>query len=213
MLSVPLAPDTVEALLTDNLSLAAINAPDLCVVSGLSSDVERFEEKLTRLNVEVRRIPIAVPGHSALLDPVLGDFLCAVAQVAMHRPSIPFVSNVTGTWITDAEAVDPAYWAGHLRGTVHFSKGIRTLFTAGYHTFLEVGPGRTLSSLTTLHDFAEEQLVVASMPRKCGANADTDFLRASFRQLVFAGLRSRLAPPSRKQAQSVRSNDTSLEQC
>jgi phthiocerol/phenolphthiocerol synthesis type-I polyketide synthase E len=212
MLSVPLASDIVETLLTDNLSLAAINAPDLCVVSGLSGDVDRFEEKLTRLNVEVRRIPIAVPGHSALLDPVLDDFLCIVAQVAMHRPSIPFVSNLTGTWITDAEAVDPAYWAGHLRGTVHFSKGIRTLFMGGYHTFLEVGPGRALSSLTTLHDFGEEQLVVASMPRKCGPNSDTHFLLASFRQLAFAGLRSRLASPPRKQVQAVRSNDTAVEQ-
>jgi acyl transferase domain-containing protein len=192
MLSVPLASDIVEPLLTDSLSLAAINAPDLCAVSGLSRDVDRFEEKLTTLNVEVRRIPIAVPGHSALLDPVLDDFLCVVAQVAMHRPSIPFVSNLTGTWITDAEAVDPAYWAGQLRRTVHFSKGIRTLSMGGYRTFLEVGPGRVLSSLTTLHDLAEDQLVVASMPRRCCANSDTDFLLASFRQL--AGLRPSQLP-------------------
>lgn len=212
MVSVPLASDIVEHLLTDNLSLAAINAPDLCVVSGPSGDVDRFEEKLTRFNVEVRRIPIAVPGHSGLLDPVLDDFLSVVAQVAMHRPSIPFVSNLTGTWITDAEAVDPAYWAGHLRGTVQFSKGIRTLLMRGYHTFLEVGPGRVLSSLTTLHDLAEEQLVVASMPRRCGANSGTDFLRASFRQLAFLCLGSRLASPRRKQVQSVRSNNTAVEQ-
>lgn len=199
MLSVSLASDMVEPLLTDNLSLAAINAPDLCVVSGPSGDVDRFAEKLTRLNVEVRRIPFAVPGHSALLDPVLDDFLRVVAQVAMHRPSIPFVSNLTGTWITDAEAVDPAYWARHWRGTVHFSKGMRTLCMDGYHTFLEVGPGRTLSALTTLHDFGEEQLVVASMPRRCGANNDTDFLLTSFRQLAFAELRPSSASPARKQ--------------
>lgn len=212
MLSVPLASDIVEPLLTDNLSLAAINAPDLCVVSGLSGDVDLFEEKLTRLDVEVRRISIAVPGHSVLLDPVLDDFLCVAAQIAMHRPSIPFISNLTGTWITDAEAVDPVYWTRHLRGTVHFSKGITTLFMGGYHTFLEVGPGRALSSLTTLHDSGEEPLVVASMPRRHDANSDTHFLLASFRQLAFAGVRSSLASPARNQVQAVRSNHPAVEQ-
>lgn len=212
MLSVPLASDMVAPLLTDKLSLAAINAPNLCVISGPSGDIDTFEEKLTRWGVEIRRIPIAVPGHSALLDPVLEDFLCVVAQVAMHRPSIPFVSNLTGTWITDAEAVDPAYWARHLRATVQFSRGIRTLLMRGYDTFVEVGPGRVLSSLTTLHDFGEEQLVVPSMPRRSGANTCTDYLRASLRQLAFAGLRSRLASPARKNVESVRSNDTVAEQ-
>ncbi len=211
MLSVQLASDMVEPLLTDKLSLAAINAPDLCVVSGMRGDVDTFEKQLTKLNVQVRRIPIAVPGHSALLDPVLDEFLCVVARVAMHRPSIPFVSNLTGTWITDAEAVDPAYWAGHLRGTVHFSRGIRTLLMGGYQTFVEVGPGRTLSSLATAHDLGEEHLVVASLPRRCVGNSDTDFLLASFRQLAFAGLRSRLASPLRKQIQSVSSNGTAVE--
>jgi acyl transferase domain-containing protein len=80
----------------------------------------------------------------------------------LQPPTVPFVSNVTGRWITAAEATDPAYWARHLRHTVRFSDGIATLLAHPGQVVLEVGPGRALTALVRQHP-ARPLAVVTSL--------------------------------------------------
>jgi phthiocerol/phenolphthiocerol synthesis type-I polyketide synthase E len=183
MLSVPLPPQEFEGLLNCRLSIAAINAPNLCVVSGSREDIDSFEEKLNRMAVESQRIPIPVPAHSVLLHPVLNEFSAAVARIELRRPQIKFISNVTGTWMSAEEATNPGYWTRHLRQTVQFARGMENLLRAGYNVMLEVGPSRVLSSLGRLQLHDGEQFIFPSMRRRNDSTGDASVFRSSLAQL------------------------------
>ena len=146
MLSVGLSEDEVAPLLGPGLSLAAINGPAQAVVSGDVEAVERLHERLGERGVRVRRLRLSTAGHSALVDAIADEFAEATRGISADRPSIPCVSNVTGTWLADDEALDPLYWVRHLRATVRFGDGVATLLTRA-RIVLEVGPGTTLSTL------------------------------------------------------------------
>ena len=148
MLSVPLSAEAIEPLLGElNLDLAIVNSPELCVISGTVSGIEALEKKLLEREVEARRLKISVAGHSRMLEPILEEFGSFIKKLKLSAPKIPFVSNFTGTWIKPEQATDPAYWVRHLRHTIRFSEGMRTLLEIPERVFLEVGPGRILSSL------------------------------------------------------------------
>jgi phthiocerol/phenolphthiocerol synthesis type-I polyketide synthase E len=148
MLSVPLAAQEVSSLLTPDLSLAASNGPALSVVSGSVEAIAQLEGSLNEQGLDVRRVQIDVAAHSLLVEPILETFRQFVETIPLHPPRIPYISNVTGTWITPQEACDPNYWARHLRQTVRFAEGVGVLLQNPDRLFLEVGPGHTLSTLT-----------------------------------------------------------------
>ncbi|MEH2112689.1 SDR family NAD(P)-dependent oxidoreductase [Nostoc sp.] len=151
MLSVPLPEEEVKALLDENLSLAASNAPALCVVSGTHDAIDAFQNKLQVRGIDCRRLHTSHAFHSPMMEPILEAFQKEVSKVKLHPPKIPFVSNVTGTWITAEQATDSNYWAKHLRQTVRFAAGIDTLLQEPNRILLEVGPGRTLCTFTKKH--------------------------------------------------------------
>ena len=151
MVSVQLPRDTLEPLLEGKLDIATVNAPDLCVVSGTVAAVEWLEAKLTAMEVDFRRLKIKAASHTRTLDPVLPDFRAYLKSITLSAPTIPFVSNRTGQWITSEQATDPEYWVQHLRNTILFADGVETLLDKPDRIFLEVGPGRTLSSLVRGH--------------------------------------------------------------
>ncbi|TVP42669.1 MAG: acyltransferase domain-containing protein, partial [Gemmatimonadales bacterium] len=151
MLSVPLSEEALRPFLGAELSVAAVNGPELCVASGPREAIDRLEETLRGQEVEARRIHIDVAAHSAMLDPILEPFRARLRVARLGAPSRPFVSNLTGTWITDAEATDPEYWVRQLRQTVRFADGLSTLLSDPNQLLLEVGPGRTLATLARLH--------------------------------------------------------------
>lgn len=146
MLSVGLSEENLTPLLGPGLSLAAVNGPSQAVVSGDVEAVETLHERLSELGVRVRRLRLSTAGHSSLVDAIAGDFAEVTRGISPGRPSIPCISNVTGTWLTDAEALDPSYWVRHLRATVRFGEGVAALLTRA-RIVLEVGPGTTLSTL------------------------------------------------------------------
>ena len=88
--------------------------------------------------------------HSPMMDPILAEFTALMATVPLRAPGIPFLSNVTGTWITAEQATDPAYWAAHLRQPVRFGDCVATLLGAGTWALLECGPGRQLANLARM---------------------------------------------------------------
>ena len=147
MLAVFRPPQDVVAFLGGSTSLAAENSPSLCVVSGPTPDIEALERELKKKDVMTRLLYTSHAFHSAMMEPVIEPFLREFQGVTLTTPRLPFVSNATGDWITDAEAVDPNYWARHLRNAVRFSTGIGTLLKDDRNLLLEVGPGATLSTL------------------------------------------------------------------
>jgi len=151
MLSVAMASSELRPLMSEDCSIAAENGPRLCVASGPSSSIEKLQEVLTERDFDHRRVRINVAAHSAMLDPVLEEFGEFFQSVDLHAPSIPFVSNVTGTWILSSEAQDPDYWIRQLRGTVQFSRGLTELVKPDGPILMEVGPGQTLATLARQH--------------------------------------------------------------
>jgi amino acid adenylation domain-containing protein len=138
----------VEPMLGGSVSIAAVNAPDLCVVSGPADEVARLSAALRARGVETRPVETSHAFHSPLMDPILDAFSARVAATTRSAPALRWLSNLTGTWITPDEAVDPAYWARHLRGAVRFADCLATLAAEGRErVWIEAGPGRTLSTL------------------------------------------------------------------
>lgn len=143
MLSVPLDYADLTRLLHENLALAAINAPGLCVISGPEDEIAAFQNVLSARGIEGFRLRTSHAFHSGMMDPVLEPFADRVRAVRRNAPRIPFLSNVTGRWIRDEEAVDPDYWSQQLRSTVRFLDGIRCgLGTAS--VLIECGPSQGL---------------------------------------------------------------------
>ncbi|MFO0233783.1 MAG: type I polyketide synthase, partial [Burkholderiales bacterium] len=181
MVSVPLAADALRPLLGQGLSLSAANAPGLSVAGGPVAAIDALVARLAGLGIESRRVHISVAAHSSMLDPFLDEFGRFVAGFALGTPSIPIVSNLTGTWLTDAQARDPAYWVRHLRDTVRFADGLATLALEDDSVLLEVGPGRTLASLARAReDEVARRVAITSMPHseETGASASDAMLRA-----------------------------------
>ncbi len=131
MMTVALGESELVRQIGPDLSLAAVNASDECVVSGATPALDALAERLEQAGVSVARIPLAAAAHSHLLDPVLDEFAAALRGVALSEPTLPYVSNLTGEWITSAQATDPSYWVAHLRGTVRFAAGLGVALASG----------------------------------------------------------------------------------
>jgi acyl transferase domain-containing protein/acyl carrier protein len=185
MLSVSQSAAEIQSLLTDNLSLAASNAPSSCVVSGTHDAIDTIQEKLTALGVECRRLHTSHAFHSGMMEPILEPFIKEFQKVKLNPPQIPFISNVTGTWITAQQATDPNYWATHLRQTVQFSAGISTLLQEPNYILLEVGPKRSLSTLAKKHSHS---LAFCSLPHPQEKQSDVEFLLNTLGKLWLHGL-------------------------
>ena len=147
MLSVPMSEGEVRDLAPDTLDIAAVNAADLCVASGPREQIDAFQKQLVEKEIDSTPIRIDVAAHSRMLDPILDRFRTACRKIDFRAPTLPFVSNLTGKWITPQEASDPDYWVNHLRSTVRFADGLETLRSLGDTVLVEMGPGRTLSML------------------------------------------------------------------
>ena len=147
MLAVPLPEHATVRLLNDGLSLAAVNGPTNCVVAGPTNSIEKLGEELSRASVHSQRLRTSHAFHSGLMDGAQAPFVERVKSVRLSPPRIPFISNVTGTWITASEATDPDYWGRQLRQTVRFADGLLLLCENPSSVLLEVGAGQTLSNL------------------------------------------------------------------
>ena len=147
MLSVRLAAGRVEEMLPKTLSVAAINSHSLCVVAGPDEHIADFARLLDERDIPNQPLVTSHAFHSMMMGPIVGDFAKVVAGVALSRPQKPVVSTVTGTWLTDAQATDPQYWATHLRSTVRFADALDTVFSFDNPLLLEVGPGHVTATL------------------------------------------------------------------
>ena len=186
MLSVFLSETEVKVLLNDDLDLAVINALDSCVVSGTHEAIDAFEQKLNQKEIDCRRLHTSHAFHSSMMEPILATFREKVSQFTLNSPQIPYISNVTGTWITPESATSPDYWAKHLRSTVNFAAGVKELLQKSDLILLEVGPGRMLKSLALKQ--AKDQVVLSSIRHPKEQTSDLAFLLNTLGQLWQAGV-------------------------
>ena len=173
MLALRLPEADVIPLLEDKLSIAALNSPGMTVVSGPFDAIDALSATLEEKKVMYRRLATSHAFHSAMLDPMLPGFAEVVSSVQMHPPQVPFVSSLTGTWITDEQATSPDYWVQQVRRAVRFSSGIAELLHDPANILLEVGPGQTLSTLARQHPAKQPtHEIVASLKSEENAKPD-----------------------------------------
>jgi iturin family lipopeptide synthetase A len=146
MLMVSMEPQDLLPLLDEGVSLAAVNSPQRCVVSGTKTAINTFQEELNKRECQTRRLHTSHAFHSPMMEPIEGEYKKVLETIKFRKPQIPYISNVSGTWITVQEIFNPDYWINHLKKTVQFSNGIETLLGNENSIFAEIGPGNTLTS-------------------------------------------------------------------
>ena len=189
MLAVSLPEAQVRPLLGEQLSLAAVNSPETCVVAGPTPAVDALVEVLGARGVTTTRLHTSHAFHSAMMDPILDTFREQVRRVTRKVPQLPYLSNVTGTWIKAEEATSPDYWVRHLRQAVRFADGLGELLKEADAVLLEVGPGQTLTTLARQHPAKGAQHVFISSTRHPRESKnDLDVLLGALGRLWLAGV-------------------------
>lgn len=187
MLSVRLDAETVSTLLPGGLSIAAINSPKLCVVAGPTIAIETFSALLDTKEIANKLLYTSHAFHSSMMDPIVDEFKKVVATVTLYPPKIPIVSTVTGKVLNEEEAMDPDYWARHLRNTVRFSDAIETILSYDLPLFLEVGPG-TVTATLVKQIAALKSVPVKSIASLAGKEGDQTAILTALGQLWNNGL-------------------------
>jgi len=194
MLAVMADAGSVGRFVDGEVSLAAVNAPGYSVLSGPNHAIDRVEAVLAAESIAARRLHTSHAFHSSMMEPVLADFERHVAEVNLSPPSIPFVSTMTGEW-ADAAVMQPRYWSDQLRSTVRFADALRAVGAAGspvdkHPLFLEVGPGRALTTFAglTVKSDAPAPLCIASLPGPDDERPDTDTLFRALGALWTSGI-------------------------
>ncbi|MGW2232032.1 SDR family NAD(P)-dependent oxidoreductase, partial [Streptomyces formicae] len=147
MVAIQATEEEIAGDLSETVGIAAVNGPSSVVISGVAADVEAVGEKWREAGRKVTKLRVSHAFHSPLMDPMLDDFRTVLANVSYEAPSIPIVSTLTGVRASAEELASPDYWVRHVRESVRFADAVKTLAAEGLVTFIEVGPGGTLSAL------------------------------------------------------------------
>jgi acyl transferase domain-containing protein len=191
MLSVRLPATEVEPELSGGLCIAAENGPRSSVAAGAEAQIAELENRLNAAGVLCKRLRTSHAFHSASMEPAARAFAETVAKVRLAAPRTAFISCVTGTWITDRQAMDASYWGDQLRRPVRFGPGVQTLWSEnGRRAMLEVGPGGACAAMARQQiTDPKTQLAVSSLGEAGGSvETETAALAAAIGSLWCAGL-------------------------
>jgi len=198
MLSVVAGAEVIERCVSATISIAACNAPGYYVLSGPDADIDALEAALTRAHVTTRRLHTSHAFHSAMMDPILGEFARILAAVQLNAPTLPFVATLDAAW-ADARVARPGYWVSQLRSTVRFADALLTLgkgtdLVGKSQALIEVGPGNTLVTFANLTcpdgtqpAGAPSAPRVTSLPAAQDSRVDTEIILNSLGALWAAG--------------------------
>lgn len=184
MLAVTMPEADLVPLLTGDLALSAVNGPEFCVAAGPVDQVEALAARLSAAGVVTRPVRSGHAFHTPMMAPIAGEVTEIARGLHPRAPRIPYYSNVTGELVTEADVLDPGYWARHLTSPVRFAEGLRGV--SGDRVLLEAGPGQTLSSMATALRGGDSSLVVASMRHSLDAQDDTAVLLKALGRLWVA---------------------------
>ncbi len=186
MLAVMLSEEEIQPYLGNGVSLATINSPNTCVLAGSPEAIAAISEQLQADGVTCRPVETTHAFHTPLLEPVAGPLTELARSLKLNPPRIPYLSNVTGTWITAEEATDPTYWARHMCQPVRFADGVTMLLEQNDLALLEVGPGQALGSFVRQHpDCSRERMamVLASLRARHERLTDVQMLLTTLGKL------------------------------
>jgi phthiocerol/phenolphthiocerol synthesis type-I polyketide synthase E len=184
MLSVSLSADEASKHLNTDLSLAAMNGPELCTIAGPEAAIIELAQQLTEKGIENRRLHVMRAFHSTMIEPIQDHFRQALLKIRLHSPQLPYISCATGTWISADEATDPEYWVRHLRQPVRFSQALQTLLQQPGCTPIEVGPRQTLLTLFKLHIQRGQRQSLLSVPTMGHQSDQQSSDQVTLRQLL-----------------------------
>jgi amino acid adenylation domain-containing protein len=188
MLGIALQEEQLKPLINQDISIAVVNTSCNCVVSGPHPAVTLFENQLKEKGYESRQLHTSHAFHSHMMTPILEEFETAVSNIRLNKPNIPYISNLTGQWLTHEQAVDHKYWGKHLLQTVRFNDGLTELLKIDDTIFVEVGPGRTLSTFVEQHqDKKPGQPVLNLVRHPKEAGPDTRYLLQQIGRLWLYG--------------------------
>jgi phthiocerol/phenolphthiocerol synthesis type-I polyketide synthase E len=190
MAAVNLPAAELNRWLDGGVEIAAVNAPGLCTITGPAMAITDTVSRLAAGDIHCRELHTSHAFHSSMMEPALERFIAAVQDVSLRQPSIPYISNMTGTWITPEQATSPAYYAEHLRQPVQFEAGMRSLATVAEMFFLEIGPGDTLTSFARANlarDRAKH--LTSSLPHPRRPQPDSQVMLEAAGRLWLAGAR------------------------
>ncbi|MGW6510481.1 beta-ketoacyl synthase N-terminal-like domain-containing protein, partial [Streptomyces niveus] len=159
MLAVRADEETITPLLTELVSVAAVNGPESVVLSGDGETLDTISTTLSERGIKIKKLTVSHAFHSPLMDPVLDAFREVAETVTYSAPRIPLVSTLTGAPATGGDFVSADYWVNHARQAVRFHDAVRSLDGSA---FVEIGPDATL---TTLVRNAVDAVAVASLRR------------------------------------------------
>jgi polyketide synthase PksJ len=175
----------------DGISIAAVNTPDLCIVTGTVSGIEILEHRMEEEKHVHRRLKTAQPFHSPLMETVRPQLEQIFADIPLNSPRIPIISNVTGKW-ADAETITKAeYWIAHTVSPIRCSEGIVELQTSGANIYQEIGPGNSMIGYLSQHPRAtpeQERYLMATQPRESeNVSEEAHLLRVLAKQWAVGG--------------------------
>ncbi|MGW1738264.1 type I polyketide synthase [Nocardia sp. NPDC001965] len=189
MLAAAVRAEDTARFLAAGADLAAVNATESCVLSGSVEVIDAVCADMTGAGIPYRRLAVARAFHSRMTDSCLDDLRAAFAQISLAEPGIPFVSNLTGTWITGEQATSPDYWVEQTRGTVRFADGLATIFASSPAVAVELGPGRALSRLARRDPVRPAGTrVLAALPASDDAEAESECLSTALGAAWSAGI-------------------------
>jgi amino acid adenylation domain-containing protein/thioester reductase-like protein len=190
MLAVSLSEEEAQSLPTQGLSIAAINGPSLCVFSGPTDAITELQNNLNERGINCRLLQTSHAFHSEMMEPAIRPFIETFKRINLSPPKIPFISSVTGTWITEAEATDPVYWGRQLRRTVRFADGLQEVLKEKDRVLLEIGPGTTLTTLARQHPSkTADQVILPTLRHPHDQQSDEEFLLGALGRLWLAGVK------------------------
>ncbi|MEU6670089.1 SDR family NAD(P)-dependent oxidoreductase [Streptomyces sp. NPDC046727] len=179
--------DALEVAERYGLDLAAVNGPRAAVLSGAARAVDSAMPALAEQGLHPVRLGVDRAFHSALCAPVAELLAHEFSTLTLTAPRIPFVSDVTGGWITDDQAVDPDYWTRQMCSPVRFHDGLRTLASLDDDLVLvETGPAGVLTDLVRAArdtDTAPRYLARPPLPQR-GRRSEADEPRAAVLSLA-----------------------------
>jgi acyl transferase domain-containing protein len=192
MLAVPLPEGALQPVLQPNVSLAAVNAPAMSVLAGPTELIDGLEKQFVAQGLPCRKLHTSHAFHSSMMDPVIPQFVDRMKRVKLRPPQIPYLSNLTGVWMTPELATSPEYWGYHLRQTVRFSDNLRELMAFPDLALLEVGPGQTLGMLAR-HQGSRttSQMILSSLPgpQEKDQFTDSDLMAWAVGQMWLGGVK------------------------
>ncbi|MFB6367481.1 amino acid adenylation domain-containing protein [Paenibacillus elgii] len=188
MLSVPLPEEELRPLLEEGVSIAVVNHP-ACIVSGAEEAIKRFEQKMKEQKLFCMRLNSSHAGHSSMMVSVADALQGGLQAVQFQRPEIPYISGMTGTTMDPGAIANVDYWLRQLAEPVRFSDGIGELCTHPGYVFIEIGPGRELTTMIRRHVDGKSHHAVDLIQPEAGKMTEPRYLLRQLGKLWSYGVR------------------------